>query len=55
LDDARATLAKGVELVDTKLPKLGNDTLDEMWNDWIIVHLLMREAQALVNPASETK
>jgi len=55
VDDARATLAKGVELVETKLPNLEKGTLDEMWNDWIIIHLLMREAQTLITPGNETK
>ena len=55
MEEARATLAKGVELVETSLPSLEKNTLDEQWNDWIIVQLLMRESQALIQPGNETK
>jgi hypothetical protein len=53
-DEALATLAKGLEFADAKLPKLDTGGwLDEQWNDWIIAHLLMRESQALIKPGSE--
>jgi serine/threonine protein kinase len=54
-DEARTTLAKGLELADAKLQKLDTQALDEQWNDWIIAHLLMREAQALIKPGGESK
>jgi hypothetical protein len=45
---ARVTLAKGLELAETRFPKPGNASLDEQWHDWIIAHFLMREAKALI-------
>jgi serine/threonine protein kinase/tetratricopeptide (TPR) repeat protein len=53
-DQARSTLARGVELANAKLSKL--DTPD--WNDQLTAHLLMREAQALIGTipaANDTK
>ena len=47
-DEARAALAKGVEIAETKLPKLDNGDLGGSWNDWIIAHSLMREAKMLI-------
>jgi len=47
-DEARTALAKGVEIAETKLPKLANGDLGGGWNDWIIAHTLMREAKALI-------
>jgi len=49
-DEARAALAKGVEHVNTKLPKLENDALGENWIDWLIAHILLGEAQSLIPP-----
>jgi len=46
-DQARETLAKGLETAETRFPKSGKG-LDEQWNDWIIAHALMREAKALL-------
>ena len=53
VDEARATLAKGLQSANTRLPKAGQGALDEQWNDWIIAHLLMREAQALIEGATK--
>ncbi len=47
-EEARDTLAKGIELAESKLPKLGKGGLNEQWNDWLVAHLLMREAQGLI-------
>ncbi len=46
--EARAALAKGVEIDQTKLPKLDSGDLGEAWAEWIIAHALMREAKALI-------
>ena len=48
-DEARVALAKAIELARTKLPQLGRDNLDQDWVDWLIAHILLREAKALVN------
>lgn len=45
-DEARAAFAKAVDIVNTKLPKLENAPLNENWVDWLIAHILLREAQA---------
>ena len=47
---ASATLAKAVEIAETKLPKLDSGDLGVGWRwlDWIIAHALMREAKALI-------
>jgi serine/threonine protein kinase len=47
-NDARAVLAKGVEIIETRLPKLENGDLGVYWVDWIITHALMAEAKALI-------
>ena len=47
-DEARGALAKGAEIVDAKLLKLENAALDENWVDWLIAHILLREAQGLI-------
>ena len=38
----------GVEIAETKLPKLGIGDLGGGWNDWIIDHSLFREAKMLI-------
>ena len=45
---ARAALAKGAEIVNTKLLKLERAVLDENWIDWLIAHILLREGQTLI-------
>jgi serine/threonine protein kinase/tetratricopeptide (TPR) repeat protein len=47
-DKAKAALAKGSELAETKLPKLETGDLGERWREWIIIHTLLREAKALI-------
>jgi len=47
-EEARAALAKASELAQTKLPQLGSDNLEQDWVDWLIAHILLREAKALV-------
>jgi len=46
--EARAALAKGADIVDAKLLKVENAALDENWVDWLIAHILLREARALI-------
>jgi tetratricopeptide (TPR) repeat protein len=55
-DEARAAFAKGAYIVNTKLLKRENATLDENWIDWIIGDILLREARALIeNPPATHK
>ena len=54
-DEARAALAKGVEIERTKLPKLESGNLGDHMVDWITAHALMREAQALIEGSPEAK
>ena len=49
-DAAHAALAKAADIVNTKLPKLESGALEDNWADWLIAHLLLREAQALIAP-----
>ena len=55
---ARATLADGLQSSERTLKKVGED-LGEEWKDWIIAHLLISQAQALIEdkpkPGNETK
>ena len=46
--EARATLAKGVELADGKLEKSNKEDFGQDWINWIIAKALAREAQALI-------
>jgi len=52
-NQARATLAKGIEIVEKRLPALDSGDLHD-WNNWIIAHLLMDEAKALIEGAPTT-
>jgi serine/threonine protein kinase/tetratricopeptide (TPR) repeat protein len=54
-EESRAALAKGEEMVNSKLLKLENATLDEYWFDWLVAHILLREAQALIEGAPQGK
>ena len=53
-DEARAALAQALELAQTKLPQVGHDNLEQDWVDWLIAHILLREAKALVNGELKT-
>ncbi|MHB8524231.1 MAG: tetratricopeptide repeat protein [Limisphaerales bacterium] len=48
IDSARTALAKGIEIANTKLPKLEDGDLGGYWIDWIIGQALLREAKALI-------
>jgi thiol-disulfide isomerase/thioredoxin len=48
-DEARASLDKGADLIDTKMPKIDKGELgDDSWNDWITDRVLLREARELI-------
>jgi eukaryotic-like serine/threonine-protein kinase len=55
-EEARAALAKGIELAEKRLPKLNSGDLGDGWLDWLIAHILLGEAKALIeghdNPPS---
>jgi hypothetical protein len=53
-DEARVALAKAIELAQTQLPQLGRDNLDQDWVDWLIAHILLREAKALLEGETAT-
>jgi tetratricopeptide (TPR) repeat protein len=54
--EARTAWDKGVEIVNTKLPKLESGGIGDTWFDWIIVQRLMGEAKALIEgDAAATK
>ncbi len=47
--EAAVTLAKGVEIAESKLSKLDGGDLGNGWLDWIIAQALLREAKALLD------
>jgi tetratricopeptide (TPR) repeat protein len=53
-DEARAAFAKALEIVNTKMQKLENGTLDDDWVDWLVAHILLREAQAVIQGLPRT-
>jgi len=53
--NSRATLAKCVEVVETKMPTLENGDLGQDWRDWIIIHALLKEARTLIEGATTPK
>ncbi len=46
--EARASLARAIEVFDTHLPKLESGDIGDSWIDWIITHALMKEAANLI-------
>jgi len=48
MDEARATLARGVKIAETKLPKIESGDLGDDWGDWIVSQALLKEAKALI-------
>ncbi len=50
-DDARASLAKAKQILDTKMPPPENADLGSLWPDWVAAKVLLREGQALVPEA----
>ena len=53
-EQARAALVQALELAQTKLPQVGHDNLEQDWVDWLIAHILLREAKGLVNGEPKT-
>ncbi len=47
---AQEALIAATKLIDGKLPKLDSDDLGHQWENVLIAHLLLREAQALIQP-----
>ena len=47
-DEARVALSKGAEISQTQLPELQSGDIGRQWFDWLIAHILMREAEALI-------
>jgi len=45
-DQCRDVFARANDIIVHNLPKAGH--LDDEWNEWIIIHLLLREAVALI-------
>jgi eukaryotic-like serine/threonine-protein kinase len=53
VEQARATLKKGAEFAEARLPKYGPESgPEDRGNDWIIAHFLMREAKASIENGS---
>jgi tetratricopeptide (TPR) repeat protein len=54
--EARKTFIKGIEIEQTKLPKLESGDLGTgwYWRDWIIAHALLNEAKSLIEDGSKT-
>src|SRR5262249_51258708 len=51
-EEARAALAKGGEIADTKRPRTERGNVGVYWFDWIIVRALQREAKSLIEGTS---
>ncbi len=51
-EEAHAALARGITIVETKLPQLETVEIGVYWVDWIIAQVLMNEAKALIEGAA---
>ena len=49
-EEARAAMAKGIQIEQAQLPKLDGRDLGAgwFWRDWIVAHELMSEAKAMI-------
>jgi len=54
IGNARAALNKGVQIEQTKLPRIDGGDLSPDWMDWIITQTLMKEAKALLEGRTNT-
>ncbi len=56
IEEARTALTNGLDLARTKLPQIEADDLGVLWNDWVVVLALFREARTLIegNDPGET-
>ena len=53
--EARAALAKAAEITRTKLPPLDSGRAIQDWWDYLLAHMLLREAQALIDGEPQTE
>jgi len=44
----QAALAEAVQLAETRLPQLDSGDPGALWHHWLIAHILLREARALI-------
>ena len=54
-DKACAAFAKGQDIADKQLPKLGSRNFESWWIDWLIAQELMNEARTTVEGLPESK
>jgi hypothetical protein len=54
-EETHAALAKGLDIVNTNLLKHEHAALDENWVDWLIGHILLAEAQAMIDGSPRAK
>ncbi|HUK82304.1 MAG TPA: hypothetical protein VLZ12_06695, partial [Verrucomicrobiae bacterium] len=47
-DEARTSLATATEIIQTQFPQLESGDVGRDWPDWLIAHILQREAMALI-------
>jgi hypothetical protein len=52
-DQARAALRRGLEIAETKLPKLELGDLGPYWSEWVFANVLMSEAKALIESGAK--
>ena len=52
-DEPRKTLAEAVELAQAKLPRLESGDLGEDWPEWLIAHILLREAKLVLDGGAQ--
>src|SRR5258708_17060728 len=51
---AREAFGRATELVQTRLPSIECGDLGREWPEWLLAHILLREAQGLMEGASTT-
>jgi serine/threonine protein kinase len=54
-NNARATLAAGMQILASKLPKLESGDIGPDWSQWLMTRALMSEAQSLIEPQSRAR
>jgi serine/threonine protein kinase/Flp pilus assembly protein TadD len=54
-DEARAALARGLEIADAKLPKIESGDLGRSWEEWVFADMLMHEARGVIEGSSNTR
>jgi hypothetical protein len=52
---ARANLARATEFIQTQLPQPGHGDAGREWPDWLMVQILLREANGLIAGVSAAK